>query len=825
MSSAPAGRRSTHRAHLAALVVILLAGALSATWAFVVPIFQAPDEPAHFDYAISIFSAGRLIRVSDGPTGWIVSPYTRYLMRASDYERIERHSSMHVRPGYGSRAYFAHLDAGAPRLNPPIAPDHRINYIVPLYPIGFYALEAVWMKVVSLFTPSLAAIFFAARLLCVVLMMIGLYFNYRTALNLGLPAWLGVALAAAVGFFPLTTFVSSYVQPDNLTYALVSASVFFASKLRTGEASYPTIAALGSSLGLLSITKYQFFVSVAIPTIFLAAVLLWKIRRNHFRVDVSVTALLVPSIALLCAQHWLVNAPNGAAGNATPSDIGFGYIRDVIAAGIWPAIAYVVRVSVGAFVDFFIIGPCAGTYWQVIGWFDTPIVIVNAHVASAVRMATSLVTVAVIAAVAFQYCRSALCVGRLFTQKHVLLGLDIMTRDPVLNSYVCFLAIMFVLYILTDNTFTAEGRHFYPYVFAGFLCFIYYAPRAAGKHAPHLSAICGCVLVGYALVAAAYAFADVRHRYYGPETNHYSYTYVSPAQMLGDPATGVLFPVETSQYTVIGKDTQFSFPAGARLQISGAAIFPKEGVPASHVAVVVDSRFAMPVLSNQYVLFVGELTRNVVYGYSGFQANVATAGFGEGIHSVNAYAQLPAGGRYERILPDRLFFLTEGKNGDFSPAFLRALTRAPLTPGGIGAITVCRGPSWYTRGLPVFREASRIVVAGVTRIPWDSRADRRVWLLLDGKPYPALYNKMEGRRKNPVERDGNAERTFFGTIPTQGLALGLHRVSAFAMPEQASQYARIGQPASFRVLRRQRPSPVTENSLYCADPLRQLAGK
>lgn len=86
-------------ADLAALAVILLAGALSATWAFLVPIFQAPDEPAHFDYAISIMSAGRLIHVGDRPADWVVSPYTRYLLRATDFERIAWHSSMRVPSG------------------------------------------------------------------------------------------------------------------------------------------------------------------------------------------------------------------------------------------------------------------------------------------------------------------------------------------------------------------------------------------------------------------------------------------------------------------------------------------------------------------------------------------------------------------------------------------------------------------------------------------------------------------------------------------------------------------------------------------------------
>ena len=51
------------------------------------------------------------------------------------------------------------------------------------------------MHAVSAFTGSLVSIFFAARLLCVFLLMLGLYFNYRTALELGsrlglvLPWW------------------------------------------------------------------------------------------------------------------------------------------------------------------------------------------------------------------------------------------------------------------------------------------------------------------------------------------------------------------------------------------------------------------------------------------------------------------------------------------------------------------------------------------------------------------------------------------------------------------------------------------------------------
>src|SRR5579871_2466709 len=90
------------RTAIAAAVVILLAGGLSTVWAFLVPIFQAPDEPAHFDYAASIYGAHRLIRLSDGSADWIVSPYTKYLLKALDFSRLAMNSSMRAPSGYGT---------------------------------------------------------------------------------------------------------------------------------------------------------------------------------------------------------------------------------------------------------------------------------------------------------------------------------------------------------------------------------------------------------------------------------------------------------------------------------------------------------------------------------------------------------------------------------------------------------------------------------------------------------------------------------------------------------------------------------------------------
>ncbi len=93
--------------------------------------------------------------------------------------------------------------------------------------------------------------------------MAGLYFNYRTARNVGVPPWPSVAVLVAAAFFPLTTLVSSYVQPDNLAYALVSAALFFATQLKRSARPLRTTLALGAVLGCLAVTKYQFFAAVA----------------------------------------------------------------------------------------------------------------------------------------------------------------------------------------------------------------------------------------------------------------------------------------------------------------------------------------------------------------------------------------------------------------------------------------------------------------------------------------------------------------------------------------------------------------------------------
>lgn len=796
--------RARRLANVAAVAVILLAGAVSTAWVFTVPIFQAPDEAAHFDYAVSIYNAHRLIQVAEGTPDWLVNPQTNYLLRAVDFQRVAWHSSQRVPRGYGTRSFFTSIDRAAPAFDSASRSRGKINYIVRLYPFGFYALEALWMHAVALLTGSLVATFFAARLLCVLLLMAGLYFNYRTALNLGVPRWTSVALIAAIGLFPMTSFVSSYVQPDNLAYALLSAALFFATQLRVNGILTYRVALLGTSLGLLAITKYQFFLTAAIPILALLVVRLIQTRAPAWLWTVNLTLCAVPSLALFSVQHWIVDRPSSAASSPLIITTVVGSFASVLAQGFSTTTHYVVATGSQAFVDCFMSGGCAATFWQVVGIFDTPLVIVNPAVESFIRVAIALITAGVIVILAFYLIRNSTGICRAWLRRHGSLALRILVSDPVLNSYLCFIAIMVVLYVLSNNAYGAEGRHFYPYIFAAFLCFVWYAPRAFKKQRVLAPVFAGLFLC-YSLAASSYALADVVERYYGPAQQRYVATRVPASRIVGTHSADVLRPVEVNAYGVTGENFPTSFTRGTPLLASGAVIVRPGGDPP--VAVLIDNRYPVPVLPEQYQYRIGEGAHDVRYGYSGFFASIRTNHLSEGPHTVSAYTTSTDGYHYEEIHPVRLFFLT-AEPGRFSMPYVRALAKRPVLSGRLSVIGTCQGRSWLNGNLPTAPSGAVLLFKGsAARRPPRLSV---VWLLVDRRPYPAIYND-----------DGS----IVGTIPTGNLAAGVHRLVAFGTLYRSGKTVRIAAATVFRVV-----TPSGNQSLLervpsiCRDALRQLAG-
>src|SRR5262245_23341331 len=130
---------------LALCAVVLAAAGQTLLWVFLVPIYQAPDEPDHLDYALAINAHRGLFLIQQTTFGQLpgaVHPYTPYLAKHTRTGQVAFNPAARMPPEYGTRAFYDRLDRQAP------APDSvsidRPSQLAALYPFGYYALLAGW---------------------------------------------------------------------------------------------------------------------------------------------------------------------------------------------------------------------------------------------------------------------------------------------------------------------------------------------------------------------------------------------------------------------------------------------------------------------------------------------------------------------------------------------------------------------------------------------------------------------------------------------------------------------------------------------------------
>src|SRR5215831_1631069 len=159
--------------------IIAVSAALSLYWVFTVPIFQSPDEHSHFDYAINIYSAGRPITVREPIREWHANSdgehlYTEYLANEAGLYAMQFHPTVKAPSGYGSRDFYRRLDANAPaESSGQFKGASRTNYnLITIYPAGYYTALALWMKLISVFSAGVTALFFGARIFSVLLLVL-----------------------------------------------------------------------------------------------------------------------------------------------------------------------------------------------------------------------------------------------------------------------------------------------------------------------------------------------------------------------------------------------------------------------------------------------------------------------------------------------------------------------------------------------------------------------------------------------------------------------------------------------------------------------------
>jgi hypothetical protein len=491
-----------HWAGLTLAAIVFGATAVAAVWAFIVPIFQAPDEPYHFDYVLCLNAHHRPFRVRGMPPVfplYLVHPYCPYLWERTGGEAVIRHPDVRMPPGYGSAQFFSQINRDAPGVTD--ADVQRAPCYLAFYSCGYYALAAAWLGLLRLVHAPLVALFFGTRLLSTLLLPASLLCCYGSARESGLERRRALFLTGCIGFFPLVSFVASYVQPDNLSLFLVTASWFLA--LRAKRTRWPlwTLVALGLCLGWLLLTKQHFFLCVALPVVGLFAMDIRRLPTRERRVLPRALALLGPSVIASGIYVWSAwgTVPYYAGRASGTSSVGELFTR-----------------LSEAFIDFYQ-GTTHLSFWGIFGCLDTPLIFHSVPITDGMRAVIQVFTWVVLGLTLVRFGQIAVRLIGLVRRGRLERALRLGLSHPVLNSYFLFTVFMFFIYIWTNNGIGSQGRHWLPFVLPIFLTACLYAPAALGRSRLR-AMVSGAVMAAlavYVLAGSGYALRSVCERYYG----------------------------------------------------------------------------------------------------------------------------------------------------------------------------------------------------------------------------------------------------------------------------------------------------------------------
>jgi hypothetical protein len=524
--------------------IIFGAASLALYWVFLVPILQAPDEPIHLHTAFNIYSAGKLVSVREPLHKWNSDlagdhVYITYLEKATNAQSFIFHYSVKAPPDYGTRDYYAELDRNAPTEDSgDFEGKPRLLYgLLTVYPCGYYAALAGWLRIVSIFTKRVTALFFAARIFSVFLLAISLLLMYFTLRELKLSSGRALLLTAVVGFFPMTTFVSSYAQADNLTLTMVMLCCYLALRVKRSFGTNSLMILLGIALGGLCLTKYHFFAAVFPAVIGLVAAENFLRRRRVGWVKLS-AILLAPVLAAVLIQTWITWGadPHLVVPNPSMAHVG---LNQALAHGGIATAEYLINGVGLAFSNFYLNGHTALTgstfnsFWGDFGWTDTPLVIFSPWKTNIIRNFIAVACVTVFVLTIVRVGQVTLRVWRVAKRGRRRRALCILFSNPLLNAYFIFTLMMFGLFMVVRRSFAPQGRNWFPFILAIFLNAVAYAPKALGRRRVS-TPVSGALFAGlalYCILGSSYAIPSIINRYYNVNA-------IPPVYSVGAPIPG-----------------------------------------------------------------------------------------------------------------------------------------------------------------------------------------------------------------------------------------------------------------------------------------------
>lgn len=542
--------------HALAIVSAVAALAIAALWLFTTPIFAEPDEQAHLDYALTIADEGLPLAARQRRIVTDSDRTLRYLEDKLHYRELRFDSTYRVDPSWSSPEARAAIDRGLEGGSLDVRMRRTIPSIAPNYPAGYYGLAAfayIFSRHILHF--GVIESVYAMRLLSLVALMLTLSAAYVIYLELGFSRLASALAMAAIGIFPLVSWVFAMVQPDTFTAAGVTLALLFILRIRRRPNSKYGYAWLTFIVAALAFVKLQYAaltICGLIPALFSL-----YLRAPSFRRGALVAATISLSSIALALSAALLPHPRGGSAHFT------GHLfRDPYA---WLVdLKYI-----------FFDGVAHTTFWSSRDWFDTKFFFNDSPM---VDQFTALAGSIAIALVAITVLRDALKLSE-FAVRHPRLAAAVALSDSPLVLYLVWTIGLIVLDLSFPGRIGLLGRYWLPVLVPLLAILMRSVARARfPRQRVRVSTVVAGVWLAYALLAAPFAFAQMHQRFFSAQGPRNPFARRVTVERIWD-SQGRKFDTE-----------EMTIAYGSKLCFRGVAIDSRYGVLDRGVAVKVDGQ-------------------------------------------------------------------------------------------------------------------------------------------------------------------------------------------------------------------------------------------
>ena len=272
------------------------------SWTVLIPIWQYPDEQAHFAQVQNVAELGKVPMVGND---------TSYEIALS--EKILGTE----RNGFGNNKYTYHPEYNIAYSNNSMGlfekelsnlPRESRTYLVKneatLNPPFYYLLGSIAYKLA--YEGSFFDRVYAVRLMSVLIFMGTVFLSFKIGqIIFEKEKLLSISLSSLVAFKPMFIFASTGVLPDTLTNFLFSFTLFLSLIILKNGIKLFTLILISLAVVIGVLTRQQFLIS----TIIVSVALLYQIYRNPRYIKHFVLSIMAFALFIYISNTFLINLP------------------------------------------------------------------------------------------------------------------------------------------------------------------------------------------------------------------------------------------------------------------------------------------------------------------------------------------------------------------------------------------------------------------------------------------------------------------------------------------------------------------------------------